>query len=245
MLKKSTKIIIGSSALLACLTPMVYGTHKFFGNGGLKIDPDELYFDDKEIEKIKRESCRCHCREEDNTVEAKTMSKESKNDKTKSKETTTSKKNIIPSDEEIVSLLTEVAPNNQKFCDAVVDFVNSASTTLDPAQKKKIFHSTLCMINEIIDAKIENEESCDSHNPHVCFDGENFFDENGKKMSDSEMSDYISNAKSVSVNLSEVNSSFNAEEGVTKLIEHIISSDFEGKEFDPVQLIRSLCETKK
>lgn len=245
MLKKSTKVIIGSSALLACLTPMVYRTYKFFGNGGLKIDPDELYFDDKEIEKIKKESGRCHCREDGSTEKTKTMSKESKNDETKSKETATPKTNTIPSDEEIVSLLTEVAPNNQKFCDAVVDFVNSASTTLDPVQKKKIFHSTLCMINEIIDPKVENEESCDSHNPHVCFDGENFFDENGKKMTDGEASDYISNAKSVSVNLSEVDSSFNAGEGITKLIEHIITSDFEEKEFDPVQLIRSLFETKK
>lgn len=245
MLKKSTKVIIGSSALLACLTPIVYSTHKFFGNGGLKIDPDELYFDDKEVEKIKKEASHCRCREDDNAKEAKPISKENKNNDTKPKETAMPKANTMISDEEIVSLLTEIAPDNQKFCDAVVDFVNSASTALEPAQKKKIVHSVLCMMIEMIDAKIENEQPEKSYKSHVQFDGESFFDENGKKMSDDEVSDCISNTKSVLVNLSEADSSFNAEEGVTKLIEHIISSNFEEKEFDPVQLFRSLFETKK
>lgn len=252
MLKRSTKIIVGSSAALVCALPLICGTHKFFSCGGLKIDPDELYFDDKEVEKIKRQARQCHSGADnvaskkvacENCDEAKPQ-KEEKREADEPKEPKTG-----PTETEVVSLLTEIAPDNQKFCDAVVDIVNAAFTNLECKQRNKLLHSLFNILDEFIDDS-EPENECKQENldkqidMELQFDGKNFLNKNGELMSDGDVRKILTDTKKLSVDLSEAVTSLDTDKCFAKIVEDIFSFNNKDSKFDPVKLVRTLFETK-
>lgn len=231
-MKKSTKFIIGGTVFGAIVSPFIYGTYKVMTSGCTKIDPDQLYFSDEEIEKIEKQARHCHsraCCEEFDLSQPQAHS--------------TDMTNI--SDEDAIETFTKLIPSNQKYCDSVVDIINVASTSLDRNQRGVILNAFKNVIsaigNEIVNSEIATEDADDfAKTDTYSFDGVNFKNADGVVVSDEDMSNIFNTNGCVKLDLTPAISSKNFDFGGFMNAQE----EYKSENFNPIQFLRSYSKER-
>ena len=178
-MKKINKYLIGGAAG-ACLACIACGAHVFRKFGGLKIEPDELYFSDDEVKSIKEASRNCNC------CDKEAEKKQDKCDCKKEKEPCSREKcgeQHKDSKSGIRNIFCKVFPDNKKYCNAIDDIIDVAYSNLESKERNRLLIALRDMLyeacDELIPDKDKDEDDETAGYKFVNFDGERFFDEEG------------------------------------------------------------------
>lgn len=185
-MKKINKYLIGGAAG-ACLACIACGVHVFRKFGGLKIEPDELYFSDDEVKSIKEASRNCNC------CDKEAEKKQDKCDCKKEKEPCSREecgKQHKDSKSGIRNIFCKVFPDNKKYCNAIDDIIDVAYSNLESKERNRLLIALRDMLYEACDELIpdeddsedESEGSGSSEFKFVDFDGKQFMDEEGNAL---------------------------------------------------------------
>ena len=178
-MKKINKYLIGGAAG-ACLACIACGAHVFRKFGGLKIEPDELYFSDDEVKSIKEASRNCNC------CDKEAEKKQDKCDCKKEKESCSREEcggEHKDSKSGIRNIFCKVFPDNKKYCNAIDDIIDVAYSNLESKERNRLLIALRDMLyeacDELIPDKDKDEDDETAGYKFVNFDGERFFDEEG------------------------------------------------------------------
>ena len=176
-MKKINKYLIGGAAG-ACLACIACGVHVFRKFGGLKIEPDELYFSDDEVKSIKEALRNCNCC--DKEAEKKQDKCDCKKEPCSSEECGNPHKD---SKSGIRNIFCKVFPDNKKYCNAIDDIIDVAYSNLESKERNRLLIALRDMLyeacDELIPDKDKDEDDETAGYKFVNFDGERFFDEEG------------------------------------------------------------------
>ena len=178
-MKKINKYLIGGAAG-ACLACIACGVHVFRKFGGLKIEPDELYFSDDEVKSIKEALRNCNC------CDKEAEKKQDKCDCKKEKEPCSREEcgnQHKDSKSGIRNIFCKVFPDNKKYCNAIDDIIDVAYSNLESKERNRLLIALRDMLyeacDELIPDKDKDEDDETAGYKFVNFDGERFFDEEG------------------------------------------------------------------